>query len=291
MARVSRFTIAKNDIIKLFEEREQAVYTMGELSLVHRENRAFWRLPMSMTDAKFVDQLLRSKILDHVQLDFPNRVFRRYIYKKASTLQVALSIQKNGHLSHLSALSVHELTEQIPRTIYISTEQSKKFNYELTQEGIDNAFAKPQRVSKNFAEYENTTIYLLTGMNTNNLGVIEVNALDFNGKIPVTNLERTLIDIAVRPSYAGGISEVIKAYQNASPKVSINRLAAYLKKINFTYPYQQTIGFYLEKSGMYRDSQVNLLRKEPFMYDFYLTYNMKQKAYSKSWKLYYPQNL
>ena len=66
------------------------------------------------------------------------------------------------------------------------------------------------------------------------------------GPLRFTNLERTLIDAAVRPVYAGGVFEVRKAYQLAKEKVSVNRLAALLQKLNYIYPYHQAIGFYLE---------------------------------------------
>ena len=85
-------------------------------------------------------------------------------------------------------------------------------------------------------------------MGTNNLGVIFFKDRE-GGSIPTTNIERTLIDIAVRPVYSGGVFEVLKAYKMAKDKVSINKLAAYLKKIGYVYPYHQVVGFYLEKSG------------------------------------------
>jgi predicted transcriptional regulator of viral defense system len=106
--------------------------------------------------------------------------------------------------------------------------------------------------------------------------------------ISITSLERTLIDIAVRPDYSGGPGEVLKAFENAKEKVSINKLNAILKKINFIYPYHQVIGFYLERAG-YRASQIDLLRKKEIEYDFYLTYNMGETEYSPIWKLYYPK--
>ena len=40
--------------------------------------------------------------------------------------------------------------------------------------------------------------------------------------VRVTDLERTLIDIAVRPEYAGGVYEVLNVYRLAKGKVSAN---------------------------------------------------------------------
>jgi len=55
---------------------------------------------------------------------------------------------------------------------------------------------------------------MIAGKNTNRLGVEEI-AGPASETIPVTNLERTLIDIVVRPAYAGGTSQLLKAYRTA----------------------------------------------------------------------------
>jgi hypothetical protein len=93
----------------------------------------------------------------------------------------------------------------------------------------------------------------------------------------------------VRPFYAGGVFEVLKAFRLAHGKVSINKLTATLKKLNYKYPYHQAIGFYLEKAGVYKKPVINLLRKFPIKYDFYLSYGMKDKDYSNKWRLFYPK--
>ena len=84
---------------------------------------------------------------------------------------------------------------------------------------------------------------------------------------------------------------MLEAYKRAAEKkVSINKLVAMLRKMNHIYPYHQAIGFYLQHSGAYSKSQIALLKRFEIEYDFYLTYNMKDKEYSKEWKLYYPKN-
>jgi predicted transcriptional regulator of viral defense system len=127
-------------------------------------------------------------------------------------------------------------------------------------------------------------------MHTGSLGIIETEGPE-GEKLRVTNIERTLIDVTVRPFYAGGVFEVLKAFKLAKDRVSINRLAVMLKKIGYIYPYHQAIGFYLEKSGVYKESAINIFRKIDMNYDFYLTYQMKGKAYSKDWRLFYPRDL
>jgi predicted transcriptional regulator of viral defense system len=69
------------------------------------------------------------------------------------------------------------------------------------------------RISQNVAGYKKYKICILNGMYTDRLGVIEV--LHNGAKISVTDIERTLIDIVVRPGYSGGVSEVLSAYNLA----------------------------------------------------------------------------
>ena len=127
-------------------------------------------------------------------------------------------------------------------------------------------------------------------MHTGGLGIIRSEGPE-GEKLRVTNVERTLIDITVRPFYAGGVFEVLKAFKLAKDQVSINKLAATLKKIGYVYPYHQAIGFYLERSGVYKESSIDIFRRMDKNYDFYLTYQIRDKEYSKDWRLFYPKGL
>jgi hypothetical protein len=129
----------------------------------------------------------------------------------------------------------------------------------------------------------------LSGLNTNNLGVVEIQA-STQGKLQVTDIERPLTDIAVRPFYSGGTGEVLKAYIKARGKISNDRLISILRKIDYIYPYHQVIGFYMQGSG-FENSALNSLRKMGLKYDFYLDYGMDKKDYSKEWRVYFPRNL
>jgi predicted transcriptional regulator of viral defense system len=128
-------------------------------------------------------------------------------------------------------------------------------------------------------------------MNTNQLGVVN-EKVAYDGeegvKVRLTNIERTLIDIAVRPIYSGGVFEVQKAFRLSKDKVSVNALAAMLQKIGFGYPYHQAIGYYLEHAG-YKPQSLDLLRRFPMEYDFYLANQMGETEYIKEWRLYVPK--
>jgi hypothetical protein len=288
MGNKTRFSIAKQDIIQYFNESAGKIYALSDISEILNKNRKFWRLTNYLTTDKFIELLINGTELKKHKLKFSSTEFTRYSWGKIDIINLALSLKKGGHLSHYSAISYHGLTEQIPKTVYISFEQSKKDikSRELEQSQIDSAFANPTKLSNNYTVYDEQKIFLLNGMYTNQLGV----ETDTERNVRVTNLERTLIDIAIRPEYSGGIFEVVKAYESASQIVSVNKMMSYLKKMNFIYPYHQCIGFYMMATRKYRDNQLELLRKLDKPMKFYLTHGIEEKSFSEEWNLYYPAN-
>ena len=108
--------------------------------------------------------------------------------------------------------------------------------------------------------------------------------------LPVSCMERTLIDITIRPYYAGGTAKVLEAYQKMLPTISIESLIEILDKLDFIYPYHQSIGWYLSKTGA-NDKMLKWFINKKKNIDFYLDYNMKDPLYDKTWKLFYPAKL
>jgi hypothetical protein len=53
----TRFQVAKKDIIKYFNDKGNRVYTPIEIYDILLANRAFWRLPVSLTSEEFAKQL------------------------------------------------------------------------------------------------------------------------------------------------------------------------------------------------------------------------------------------
>lgn len=288
----TRLSIAKADIVKLFDDLPVKVLKKPDFERFLLENRRFWRLTKSATTDDFIDFLLLKAKLKKVKLEFPYRALISYIWGDASIYELALSAKPDSYFTHYTAMYIHELTEQVPNTIYVNYEQRRKGRKEtrLLQDSIDKAFHRQARVSKNITFYKDKRICLLNGMYTGKLGVEEIEGTE-GERIHVTNVERTLIDVTVRPMYSGGVFEVLKAYRLAKEKVSINKLVSFLKKLNYVYPYHQAVGFYLERAGVYRDSLVNLLLNMDMKYDFYLDHQMKETSYSKKWRLFFPKGL
>lgn len=296
MPRLSRFQIlnhAKPYIHTYFENIERNVFSINDLSDILIRNKETWLLAKITTKYDFVKFLNDNNILNTVEITLPQRKITKYTTPNASVYELALSVNKNSYLSHYTAMLLHELTNNIPKNVFTNTEQGEKYSNddELEQENIDWAFSRPMRQTRQIGKFmfndgKKYNAYLLNGKNQNRFGVVNFN---YNGvDLKVTNLERTLIDIVVRPNYSGGIEEVLTAFKMAKGKLSVNRLMVALKKMNYKYPYHQLIGFYLEKSG-YKESALKIIELNGIEYNFYLTYEMKEKSFSDRWKVFYPK--
>ncbi len=292
----SRLQLARGAILDLFNQHAIQVFRSRDLKGILSQNRAEWRLAQTTTLAEFVTYLVKSGKLRRWDFPFPVRKEIRYTWGDVPLHAVLLTLKPDCYFSHYTAVQMHDLTEQDPKTIYVNFEQPPKPAPAgaLAQERIDGAFARKPRMSKNIARFRDLRVCLLNGKHTGYVGV-ESRAVAPHGEsgkltVRVTDVERTLIDIAVRPFYAGGVGEVLKAYQRAAPVASVNRVAGLLSQLGYTYPYHQAVGFYLERSDAYKASLIEMFR-EKFTreLDFYLTYGMESPRYEERWRLFVPQ--
>ena len=287
----SRLQYAKGQIVKFFDNLPERVFTASQLASILAKKANEWRLATSTTTHVFIDFLTDKEILRRVVLRSEDyRPIERYARGECSPYVLALSLRSSTYLSHGSAVFLHGLTDQIPKNIYVNREQSPKGGHgSLTQEAIHRAFARPQRRSKYVFRYDSWTLTLLSGKHTGRLGVETISAPD-GSEIALTGLERTLIDIVVRPDYAGGVYQVLQAYRTARGRISVNTLAHTLKKLDYLYPYHQAIGFYLQRAG-FEEKRLSMVRKLSSNFDFYLAHDVRDKAYDREWRLFYPKGL
>lgn len=285
----TRLEIAKSDIFSEFKKMAGRPFGKNEVQSVLRENRANWRLAQSTTVDEFIHFLQTKGSLKEHRIELPSRPTTRFSWGEATTFEVVQSLNNQGYFSHASAIFLHGLTEQVPKTIYFNIEQKASgTGGGLSQESINRAFKGKCRVSNNRTKFRDRTLCLLNGQNTNQLGVVDFSSVEGAG-LRCTNIERTLIDATVRTIYSGGVAEVAEAFAAAQSHVSVNRLVAYLKTLRFTYPYHQAIGFYMDRAGNYSSSQLSLLRKFETAFDFYLTYQIAKPVYVPSWRIFVPE--
>jgi hypothetical protein len=287
----TRIQIARPDILKHFEESRTRVFGPQDLAAILSANRESWRLAQRTTTAEFIHYLTsRAKLRGH---DLPSRygTLRRYSWGEASPHEMALSLRGGAYLSHATALVLHGLTDQVPATIYVNKEQSPKprSSSPLTQEAITRAFAREQRLSQFIYQFGTWSFVLLGGKHTGRLEVGEITGPG-GERLEATKIERTLIDAAVRPAYAGGVYQVLEAFRAAKGRLSANVLVATLKKLEYVYPYHQAIGFYLERAG-YPEKYLAPLRDLGLDFDFYLAYHLGPTTYDASWRLVHPEGL
>lgn len=288
LARAKKRIIA--DIESYSEKLNKRVFSEAEINVLLDMYQVDRVLYATTRLKDYIEFLIDKSILARINIDVPfgSGKMKKYVLGEVSEHEIASSIQASSYLSHYSAMYLHGLIENIPQVIYTNREQSKKPRYssDLSQENLDRAFARPMRKTNQIAKYDRFKIYLLNGKHTGNLGVID-HDLD-RITIAITGLERTLVDAVVRPDYSGGIEEVLKAFVAAKGEVSVNKMLAFLKKMDYIYPYHQAVGFYLERAG-YKESVLRLVEEPGIEFNFYLTYQMTDKVINDRWKLYVPR--
>ena len=293
ISKAVRVKEAREKIISVLDEDGRRIFSPQDLIKLLDEHREDWWILSGITKSDFIKYLEEELGLRKVVLagSTHQQKFIRYRWRDPSPVEVASTLRSTAYLCHSSAIFVHGLTEQLPKVLYVNYEQSvkPKSSGTLTQEGIDRAFRGKQRESTFAFEYEDYKFILLSGKNTQRLDV-QTKRLPNGGKVQVTSLERTLIDIAVRPTYAGGVHEVLKVYRNAKDTVSIGKLVATLKQLDYVYPYHQAIGFYLDRAGC-TAKQTDRLRELGLKFNFYLAHGMKEAELNEHWKLFHPKGM
>ena len=291
MARKSYFELNFAAVENYFDQLKNKSFSERTLQEIFNRKRSDWKIPDTQNATKFISFLQKKNVLfltPFTDAENKKKIICSWKTKDDHTIMAGL---KNGsYFTHYSALFMHQLTQQIPKTYYLNFEhyadmKPQSGKTKLSQAAIDRVFSKPQRKSSVSYTFKDWNIFIINGKMTKKLGVLK--HINDEQSYEYTDLERTLIDVAIRPVYAGGVFEVLEAYKKAREKLDVRKLRNYLNKMDFIYPYDQVIGFYLEKAG-YAEKYLNLfdIKKD---FKFYLTYDIRNKEYSPRWQLYSPK--
>jgi predicted transcriptional regulator of viral defense system len=294
MKRIDKINQRWIEVREFFESSQETVFSRKALEYIFTTQSNKFGFPESYRLNEFIEELETRGIATKTSISFGSWDEIRYLRPSFSLFELATSLRPSGYFSHSSALWIHNLTESLPKTFYINSEQPGRSNpnSRLSQAKLDYAFRRPQRLSNASATIGGFNLVSLHGQNTERTGIIRTFSFDplnsASTEVPVSSLERTLIDCTVRPYYAGGPFEVARAFETAAEQLSVNRLVAYLNQIEYVYPYHQAIGFYLERTGKVSSRTLDLLRTKPVEFDFYLTHEMEDPDYIEEWRLFVP---
>ena len=293
MPKPSSLTLAKRQIFAHFNQASVQVYSEAQLADILARYQRAWDIVPSTRKNDFIGFLERTGTLKayRFRAEEYDRTILRYGWDEVSPFTLALSLKQRGYLSHGTAAFLHGLIKAKPKVLHLNVEQSPKPepSGKLSQESLARAFAGKQRQSKYIFRAGPHAVMIIAGKHSDRLGVQSIAGPD--GKpLDATGIERTLIDLAVRPSYAGGIGEVLKAYRAARDRVSTDKLLRILDALEYVYPYHQAIGFLMQAAG-YGSGDYGKLATRAREHDFYLTHSMKNPTYSATWRLHYPSDL
>ncbi len=278
----------------IFKEQAEEIIMPSDIDNLLRLHRK--QLPkgrsLEVEDVEAI--LIDTGIYRKMVFSFPQSKEICYAPPHKSTYEVILALRPKAYFTHFSALSIHGLST-FGKAIYVNQEQKRKsvLSTELSQQAIRNAFSRPQRIpSLGKATLDDYEVFFLNGRQTGQLGVIKLSHEQL-GSVVTTDVERTLIDSAVRPDYSGGVSCVLNSFKLAKlqHEVSVQKIVSYLKSLSYIYPYHQAIGFYMERSNVYGKETQIIYDSFPIEYDFYLGYMMKEVEYSPKWRIYFPRGL
>ena len=148
--------------------------------------------------------------------------------------EIAMQLVKPAMISHYSAFYHHELTDQVPHDVFISTIKGVH-SPQLGEKGKQAGFK-------------------LDGVHYR---IMQINEDRFFGAITawkgevsfqVTDLERTLLDGLAAPQYCGGFGEVLHGFSEKISVLNIDKLINYALRLGIAVP--RRLGWILEKLGV-----------------------------------------
>jgi hypothetical protein len=291
--RQGRLTELKPTFDSWFSERAPSIFDDETLGHLLEAKRTEWKIPSYIGRQKFTSFLLENTQLSPIDvMSVGNRresPITRYCWGRIDPFLLGLALRKRSYATHSTAMLLHGLTDQLSQTFFITTQQRwRSGSNPLSQDAIQRAFSKKQRESNIAYKALEHRFVILEGAFVDHSELASIPIPQTNSSILASGLERTLVDICVRPSYSGGTFQILEAFKRARERADARKILSILSAHSYAYPYQQSIGFLLEKAG-YSEAAVAPFLREVSSYDFYLAYGLIETTYVPKWKLYVPR--
>ena len=188
---------------------------------------------------------------------------------------IATSLVKPSAIAHLSALAHHGLTDQVPLSISAIT------------------FRKVVTPSMRRAKAaEGPHLWRAAGLDFRYVMVvperfelgIEMIWLDERFRIPITDRERTVLDLFAMPRLFGGIGEGLGVLERAQGEIDIPRLVGYALRYG-SVAVAKRLGWSLEATGGSRAALAPLLELEATSYGFLDPGRARRGRYDRRWMI------
>ena len=189
---------------------------------------------------------------------------------------IATSLVKPSAIAHLSALAHHGLTDQIPRVVSAIT--SRKL------------VVPSMRGGKKGTEGEH--IWHAAGLDFRYVMVvperfefgIEMIWLDERFRIPITDRERSVLDLFAMPRLFGGLGEGLAVLERAQGEIDIPRLVGYALRYG-SVAVAKRLGWSLEATGTSPVALAPLLELEATSYGFLDPGRARRGRYDRHWMI------
>jgi len=184
----------------------------------------------------------------------------------AHEFEVAMALVQPAAISHFSAMHYHELTDQIPSRVFVTT---------ITGRWVPRAnkhAGHGHRVGE--AIYQFIQVKPERFFGTKEVWIGEA-------RVTVTDMERTLIDGLLMPQHCGGFAEVIHAFKGAQERLDLDQVIEYALKLDAATA--KRLGWVLENTGMERLRLAALERVEVTGYSKLDPTGPRRGPYNRTW--------
>ncbi len=168
----------------------------------------------------------------------------------AHDFAIATAIHVPSALSHATALNLHGLSEQVPRIITCTTTAKIVTPAMRQQEGDGRRRAFEWNI-------EGLRIRFVSVVPSRFFGIEDV-WVDTRTRVPVTDRERTVLDLFVDPRGRSGINEALGVLEEHASRLDVPKLVSYAARLGVA-SVGKLLGWALESRGIGGDVLTPLL--------------------------------
>jgi predicted transcriptional regulator of viral defense system len=170
-----------------------------------------------------------------------------------------------------------------PQNYYIGFYSALDIHGLITQPSLSEQVVTEKQVIPKIKRVRNVNFEFITFSKNKFFGFEKTWIDDFN-KVNCSDLEKTFIDCLYIPSYAGGISEIVKAIYKSREKIKPERIIEYLERFDAQVVYKR-LGFVLQHLDILKELRIVIHSKLTSSYTLLDPSLTKKGKHSSYWKI------